>query len=45
MNFESFLCPSKDTLFYIYVYFLSKPTPIPTGSSLVEIEYMDKGHI
>lgn len=43
----SFLCPSKDTLLYIYMYFLgvSKPTPITIGSSLVEIEYMDKGHI
>lgn len=40
--FFFFFGPSKDALFYVYMYFLSKPTPIPLESSLVEIGYMGK---
>lgn len=37
--------PSKHSLLYAYMHFLSKPTPIPVGSSSIEIEHMGKDYI
>lgn len=37
--------PSKHALLYVYMHFLSKPTPLSLGSSSVEIEHMGKDYI
>lgn len=44
MSFFFFFGPSKDALLYVYICFLSKPTPIPLESSSVEIGYMGKNY-
>lgn len=43
MNF--FEGPSQHALLYVYMHFLSKPTPTPLGSSSVEIEHKSKDYI